>query len=473
MSFKQPPDHRGIAQTDRRQFLSQGILAAAVAAGSARVAWADEPQLKIGSALVDTTPPKGIELAGFHRAPGNERKITGIRQPTTARALVLRLGDQQVALVSLDIAGVSADFSRKVAAGVAAKAGIPAENVRICATHTHSMPAFFYLRQWGAEPKAYEAETADKVVQAVLAAKEDLSPGECFLGKSAADGGNFNRTTGTWKTDKDFAADSTADQRWLDTQVHALRFERSGKPDVIWYHFSAHPVCYTDGEAGPDWVGITAEMIREKQGVAPAFLQGHAGDVNPGNGNPWLGDPQRTAQAVADAIGRAIAGGVRQTVNKLVATAGEFQAPLDIELLKRQMQKYRDNPEQCTGGEWVDAPFAKDWFQDMQGWDLARTTLKTPLSAMRLGDIGLIFHSSELYSYYGLAIRRASPFANTLVVGYADALIGYLPDPKAFEAGEYAATTVPRIVGLPPFKPEAASSLADECRKVLTKLAAS
>ena len=30
-------------------------------------------------------PPLGIELAGFHKPPGRERRITGIRQPASRR----------------------------------------------------------------------------------------------------------------------------------------------------------------------------------------------------------------------------------------------------------------------------------------------------------------------------------------------------------------------------------------------------
>ena len=46
--------------------------------------------------------------------------------------------------------------------------------------------------------------------------------------------------------------------------------------------------------------------------------------------------------------------------------------------------------------------------------------------------------------------------ADTLVVGYADGVIGYLPDPNAYKAREYAAIVVPKIVDYPPFTPTAA-----------------
>ena len=65
----------------------------------------------------------------------------------------------------------------------------------------------------------------------------------------------------------------------------------------------------------------------------------------------------------------------------------------------------------------------------------------------------MVFHPAELYSYYGLAIRRDSPLADTLVVGYTDGMIGYLPDPEAYRAGEYSAVIVPKILDYPPFAP--------------------
>jgi hypothetical protein len=93
------------------------------------------------------------------------------------------------------------------------------------------------------------------------------------------------------------------------------------------------------------------------------------------------------------------------------------------------------------------------------------------MSAMRLGSVGLVFHPTELYSFYGLAIRRDSPLEQTLVVGYTDDGIGYLTDPAAYKNGEYAATTVPRILDLPPFTPNAARQLTTDAVALLKKVA--
>ena len=459
----------------RRTFLQQSVVSSGVAALALQhtplFAAQSSPGLRVGEGVVDTTPPTGIELAGFHRSPGNERLITGIRQPTAARAIVLESGKTKFVIVSLDIIAVSRSFADDVRKEISAAIKVPAEHVRICATHTHSMPTFCYLRQWGKIPEDYLEKTKQSIVQAAKLAHDDLAPAELHLGSSSAKGANFNRTASEWKTDREFDKSATDDQRWLDTQLHVLRFDRSaGKPPVLWYHFSAHPVCYTDGLAGPDWVGGVAARVCESEKITPGFLQGHIGDVNPGDGTPWIGDPTETVSAVYDAFRRALAAAKPVAVNEVRAATSEFKVPLDMERLKQELEAYQKNPDECASGPWVDAPFAADWFAAAQKWDLSQQSWPTPISALQLGPLGMLFHSTELYSYYGLAIRHASPFENTLVVSYADDMVGYVTDPKAYDAGEYAAITVPKILGIPPFTKDAGREFTAAAGKLLKSL---
>lgn len=428
--------------------------------------------LEAGEGVVDTTPPLQVELAGFHVAEGHPpRLVTGIRQPAAARALALRVGDAVAAVISVDIAIVSAEMSARVRQRVKEATGIPAGHVRICATHTHSMPAFQFLRQWGAIPRDYMATVEQKIVDAVRLAKDDLAPAELSVGTARAVGGNFNRTAPKWKTDADYTPEATDDERWLDTAVHVLRFDRGGvdgggKRGILWYHFSAHPVCFGDTLAGPDWPGMVHDLVRESEGIAPAFLQGHAGDVNPGDGQPWIGDPNKTAAAVHKAVREANAAAKPVKVDSLIVKSGEVGVALDMPLLKDQLDRYRKDPKACETGEWVDAGFAKDWFDAASKWDLSKTVLPTGVSAMRLGELGWVFHPAELFSYYGLAARHRSPLPNTLVVGYTDGIIGYLADPNRYKENGYEASVVPKILDIPPFTPTAARSFTDDVVKL-------
>ena len=98
---------------------------------------------------------------------------------------------------------------------------------------------------------------------------------------------------------------------------------------------------------------------------------------------------------------------------------GQLPVPLDMDLFRQWLEAYRADPAQCVGPEWVDPGFAADWFEGSQKRDLSQAVLPVPLSVMQLGDVGFVFHPAELYSCYGLTIRRDSPLPDTLVVGYS------------------------------------------------------
>ena len=452
----------------RRNFVKTG--AGAIVVGST-ASWCRAGTsgggLYAGEGTVDVTPPIGIELAGFHRPPGKERRVEGVRQRADARALVLKHGDTRLAIISLDGAGVNREMSRRVAARVEKKTGIPAANVRLCATHSHSMPSLRFFLQWGKVSSEYLAVVEDRVCQAVEAAIADMAPAEIQVGKSRAKGANFNRTTGDYTTDEHFGPDSTDDKRWLDTLVQAVYFARAGKPDLLWYHFSSHPVCYTDTQAGPDWPGLVANMCREKYKITPSFLQGHCGDVNPGPGKPWIGLPDDSSKPVFDALVRAMNSRKPIQVDKLASKATNHPMAIDLDRFKGWMKEYEDAPEKCKSGPWVDPPFAKAWYELAKKKDLEQNTYPVPIAAMQIGELGLAFHPAELYSVYGLQIRRDSPFDNTLVVGYTDDVIGYAPDPNAYKAGEYAAVVVPKILDLVPYTPTATREMAKACVELL------
>ena len=214
-----------------------GVLAVLLLWGCA-MATGTDGGLRAGEGTADITPPIGTELAGFHKPPGQERRSKGVRQPSSVRVLILSAADQEFALVSLDLCGVSQGFCRDVKAEVARRASVPAENIHLCATHTHSMPTLRFFRQWGGMPGDYAALVSRRIVDAAVLARRDVGPARLRLGKERVVAGNFNRTSKTWKTDDHFGKGSTEQDRWLDTMLHALVFEREGRPPLVWYQFS-------------------------------------------------------------------------------------------------------------------------------------------------------------------------------------------------------------------------------------------
>jgi hypothetical protein len=118
----------------------------------------------------------------------------------------------------------------------------------------------------------------------------------------------------------------------------------------------------------------------------------------------------------------------------------------------------------------VDAEFAREWYEWASKWDLGQTAYATPISALRLGDIALFFHPGELYSVYGLTLRRDSTFPDTIVIGYMDDLIGYVPDRGLRRKAGILSHCRSKIMSLPCFKPEVGRALTAAGLELMRKL---
>src|SRR5947207_15949955 len=94
--------------------------------------------LKAGVAVVDITPPLGYRMAGYY----NERRNTGTHDPLLAKAVVFQQGDVRAALVECDLVSMPAEVSSKARDLAAEQTGIPAANIVMAATHSHTGPLF-------------------------------------------------------------------------------------------------------------------------------------------------------------------------------------------------------------------------------------------------------------------------------------------------------------------------------------------
>ena len=88
------------------------------------------PSLRAGASRIDYTPRTNPLPAGFK----------GVLDPIYVRSVVIDNGRTRVALVALDAGATPTDLYRKVSARAAAELNIPANQLLISASHTHSVP---------------------------------------------------------------------------------------------------------------------------------------------------------------------------------------------------------------------------------------------------------------------------------------------------------------------------------------------
>ena len=420
--------------------------------------------LMVGEGVVDISPPLGTALGGFHYAdPDRPRVTTSIHYPPEVRALNVRCGETSVVVISFDMLNVSFDMVQDVQARVGAALAVPPRNVRICATHAHSMPSIAFNRHWGDNNPAYEATVVAAMVTAAKLAHADAASARLFVGKARAEGASVNRTVREGaRQDTQFTDESTEQDRWVDAAVHVLHFERAnGKPNLLWYNFSAHPVTYGgSGAAGPGWPGLVQKLLRGQANISASYLQGHIGDINPV-------DREQTATLVTAAILAAVESATEVRVESLQVETQTVHLPFDLLTFRKNIETHRDQ----VAAQQQMSLFDEDWYDSFASqYDFRRTTLPITLAAIRLGDVAMLFHPAELYTVYGLEIQRDSPFRQTLVVGYADGYVGYVPDAKAYVRAEYAAAMVPRILNYPPFEPTVGRTLSSAAVDLLKRL---
>ncbi|MGM0577983.1 MAG: hypothetical protein ACQEXJ_19815 [Myxococcota bacterium] len=143
--------------------------------------------LYAGAAAVDITPDPladgPVYLAGF----GDDRVAQGVRDPIWARAVVLARDGEYVAVVALDLVGVTGRRARLAAAALEAE-GFAADRLIVHASHNHAGPDT--VGMWGPSRSetglnpAYQERLVDSIVEAVEAAAGSAVPVDLRTGSA-------------------------------------------------------------------------------------------------------------------------------------------------------------------------------------------------------------------------------------------------------------------------------------------------
>src|SRR5262249_18767352 len=100
-------------------------------------------QFLAGVAGVEITPPVGLPMVGYVARVGVR---SGVHDSLLAQILVLEVDQMRMALVTLDVLGVSAGFSDRLRRSLAAVLSTDSNAILICASHTHAGPSG--LQNW-------------------------------------------------------------------------------------------------------------------------------------------------------------------------------------------------------------------------------------------------------------------------------------------------------------------------------------
>ena len=434
--------------------------------------------LRVGMAESDITPPVGFPMAGYYR----ERLAEGTIDSLKAKAFVFREGDTSAALVICDLIGIATDLSREVRRRASEKTGIPASNIVIAATHSHTAPDYMkelwlYLGKEKQEPlrAKYIEKLLSGPVDAIASAHENagnftLSSGAAFETTPVAFNRRFVMRDGsvkTWQALSNPAVVRAAGP--IDPRIELLTIRNSDDGTVrgIFSNFALHLDTVGGMRWSADYPFFIERTLRKHYGtdVISLFGTGCCGDIN--HVDPST--PKRNkAVYIGDSIGTSICRQfanltplkntrlkVRSQVVELPledVTQPEVERAVQIVALAKQggAVEFHDHVtsyKQLILDQFLHRQPYTETFKHIS-WGLSRSLagigkrLPVEVTVMTIGDeVAIVCLPGEVFVDLGLAIKQASPFRTTIIVELSNAVETiYVPHRAAYAGGSYEVT---------------------------------
>ena len=432
-------------------------------------------ELRIGTGNAIVTPPIGCEMAGFDARKGVAQKV---HDDLHARALVLDDGSTQIALVSIEVIGISHAFARNVQEEIQRRTRIPAAQVVLSATHTHCGPVTFhhFFNQDQPLDEAYLHRLAAGIVSSVETAWASKVACRVRSGFVNVEGIAVNRRT--------------PDGRPVDPMAGVIIVEDiSGKPSAIAINFACHTTVLGPNtlEISADFPYYTAKYLQRVygEGVEVLLFNGAEGDISVGHKSDLsaigvIADFRtfEKAEELGNRLGIAVAAAIPSLKLEdvtLKAATRTIRLPLKtyapLAIMRERKEKALARLSNLNGQDVTsdalearrDALFNRieEYYASLYD---PSGTLATNVTVVQIGRTAIVTFPGEVFVSIALEIRRRSPFPQTMFLGLANDYVGYIPTADANASAGYE-VVASRVA------PEAAGVLERETGELLRSLA--
>lgn len=399
------------------------------------------PEIRAGAAQREITPPVGTSLAGYF----SDRVSDRVEDPLSAHTLVLESGGERIAVVSCDVICMPGAIAEPAREMIAERTGIPAGNVLICATHTHTGPE---MRKGRLIPTNDEwlDTVPDMICSTVEAACEGMFDAVLLPGRGYEDRLGSNRLGRRPDGSEVFGKEGTLGPAGpIDPELAAMSVrDHHGtvRAMIVNYAMHADTVGGTGISAG--WPGRVAATLADVYGeqCITIFLQGTCGDINHHHWREsrWVGKGIQKATQ----MGRAVAGlSVDATELAEPLEGGEIgcifrHVPIPYYIRDEQM---RAEIEQMRAQEEISG---RDQYviESFDEWPHDGDVAQVPVQVMRVGEAVIVGIPSEVFVGWGLEIKHWSPGEWTFVAELANDWFGYIPTSDQAHRGAYGAKPI-------------------------------
>ncbi|MGI9472044.1 MAG: hypothetical protein ACR2NZ_10950, partial [Rubripirellula sp.] len=336
---------------------------------------------------------------------------------------------------------------------------IPANNILMAATHTHSATR--------AHLPKYRPKVVAGIVAATKQAFENLEPARIGWGGIDETSEVFNRR---WHVSEPKLARNpfggidkvrmnpprgnaalVEPAGPIDPEVSFLSIQAiDGRPIALLANYSLHYVGGVNkGDVSADYFGIFSDrigsLLNAKSGSPPfvgMMSNGTSGDINNINfrdGNARRYDRYEKMTEVAEKV----AGRVHEAHAEVSfadwVPLGSANRDLTLSVrkpdpeLQMYLESVRTKPKDAEPFHRYESTYA-DRVQKLQD---GPDEISVPLQVVRIGDLAIAAIPFETFVEIGLSIKAKSPFADTFTIELANDSRGYLPTPRQHALGGY------------------------------------
>jgi neutral ceramidase len=416
---------------------------------------ADGPLLG-GVATIDITPPPGLTLWGYsNRTHG----ATGTLDPLFAKAVVLRCGDESVAIVSLDLGRTPEEaVLDKVRQRTKADCGV--SNLFITASHTHHAPA---MENPPGASNPYADKVGQQIAEIICSAAKSVEPVRIGVGRGTADLGHNRRK---------FLSDGRVAMQWrnaqheptepVDREFATIRLDRAdGTPLAVLFNYACHPVVLgpDNYEYSADFVGPACAVVEEQLKAKCLFLQGACGNINPYlDKTPLAAGGLEAMCTMGRTLGELLVNTARDTKTTVSAHPSlQFEARQIPVRLRWDIEA----PDVRATLSKAYGPRFDNYLAKTIKNNMLQCTLTTVLVD---GNLALVGMPGEIFVQFQTALKTRSPVADSFLVGYTNGYHAYFPTIRDAAAGGYGGKTATYV------EPGAGERLTDQALITLYKM---
>lgn len=425
-----------------------------------------------GAAAVDITPPIGTTLAGAL----TRRVSTSVLDPLHARAVVLESGGTRIAFVLLDIIALGNEDAAAARLAVSEAVNMPAENVCVSCTHTHSGPS--PIDHFDSPREAeYLKSTFPKIGEAARLAAKRLQPARAAWANGWEPRAAFNRRyhikDGSVMMNPGYQnPDILRPSGPTDPQIPMLLLEStSGEPLAVVANFSLHYIGDCDGGAvSADYFGEFANLMRHRKGerFEALLTHGASGDIN--NINVSQKPPQYETHEQSRRVAGWIADQVEEQWSR-VQFSEDVPVASNQVLYSLRVRKPVGAEVEVAQKQWEDESLPLDErFYGKERLELLKWPDEVPMviQCLRAGDFAAATMAGEMFCQFGLDLKHASPFPVTALIELANGHGGYIPTRIDYDLGGYETWLARTAFAAPGSGEEMVSAAAIGLRRLYT-----